>query len=203
MANAALHEAELGQAVRARRQAEAALAPASGPVVRALAALSIARAGYAAQARQLADALASDIPDNTILQNYWIPAIRAASELAGKDGQKAVELSRPAAAYELGQSQFFSLGMIYPPYLRGQAYLLMQKGNEAVAEFRKLTDHPGIVMNCPVGALVHLGLGRAYALQGDIANARSAYRAFLRLWKDVDPDIPIFRQAKAESAKLE
>lgn len=92
---------------------------------------------------------------------------------------------------------------MYPSYLRGQGYLLMRKGSEAAAEFRKLTEHPGIVLNWPLGSLVHLGLGRAYALQGDAAKARSAYQRFLDLWRDADPEILLLRQAKAERAKLE
>ncbi len=86
--------------------------------------------------------------------------------------------------------------------MRGQAYLVSHQGSEAVAEFQKFLDHRGIVMNCPLGALAHLGLARAYALQGDAAKARTAYQDFLALWKDADPDIPILKQARAEYAKL-
>jgi hypothetical protein len=89
-----------------------------------------------------------------------------------------------------------------PVYLRGQAYLAAQKGAEAAAEFQKILDHPGVVGNEPIGALAHLGLGRAYAMQGDMAKARTAYQDFLALWKDADPDISILKQAKAEYAKL-
>ena len=92
--------------------------------------------------------------------------------------------------------------MIYPAYLRGQAYLLLRKGSEAAVEFQQVIDHRGVVLNCPLGSLARLGLARAYALQGDTAKARSCYGEFLSLWKEADPDIPILRQAKAESAKL-
>ena len=92
---------------------------------------------------------------------------------------------------------------MYPIYLRGQAYLLARQGKEAAAEFQKIIDHRGIVLNFPLGALAHVGLGRACVLQGDSANARSAYQEFLTLWKDADPDIPILKQAKAEYAKLQ
>jgi hypothetical protein len=87
--------------------------------------------------------------------------------------------------------------------LRGEAYLAAKQGNEAAAEFQKILDHRGIVLNEPIGALAHLQMGRAYALQGDIAKSRAAYQDFLTLWKDADPDIPILREAKAESAKLQ
>ncbi|HTT62615.1 MAG TPA: protein kinase [Bryobacteraceae bacterium] len=203
LANGALHDAEAGLPKPAGQLARAALALAPGLGVRALAALAMARAGQVAEARRIADTLARDSPVDTILQNYWLPAIHAAGELAGNHGAQAVESLRPATAYELGQSQPFIFGMMYPPYLRGQAYLLMRKGSEAMVEFRKLTEHPGIQLNWPLGSLVHLGLGRAYALEGETAKARSAYRKFLELWKDADPEAAVLRQAKAESAKLE
>jgi tetratricopeptide (TPR) repeat protein len=91
---------------------------------------------------------------------------------------------------------------LYPVYVRGEAYLAAHRGGEAAAEFQKILDHRGIVLNEPIGALAHLQLGRAYALQGDTAKARAAYQDFLTLWKDADPDIPILKQAKAEYAKL-
>jgi hypothetical protein len=93
--------------------------------------------------------------------------------------------------------------MLYPVYLRGQAYLLGHQGKEAAVEFQRIIDHRGIVLNFPLGALAHLQLGRAYGLQGETAKARGAYQDFLTLWKDADPDIPILKQAKAEYAKLQ
>lgn len=72
----------------------------------------------------------------------------------------------------------------------------------AAAEFQKILDHPGAVVDEPIGALAHLGLGRAYALSGDTAKAQAAYQDFLAPWKDADTDIPILKEAKAEYAKL-
>lgn len=72
----------------------------------------------------------------------------------------------------------------------------------AAAEFQKILDHRGLLWNCTTGALAHLGLARAYAVQGDTAKTRAAYQDFLSLWKDADPNIPILKQAKAEYAKL-
>jgi hypothetical protein len=92
---------------------------------------------------------------------------------------------------------------MFPAFVRGEAYLVAHKGNEAAAEFQKIRDHRGLVLNQPIGTLAHLGLGRAYVLQGDTAKARTAYQDFLTLWKDADPDIPILKQAKAENAKLQ
>ena len=91
---------------------------------------------------------------------------------------------------------------MYPVYVRGEAYLAAHQGSEAAAEFQKILDHRGIVLNEPIGALAHLGLARAYVLQGDAMKARPAYQDFLTLWKDADPDIPILIAAKAEYAKL-
>jgi predicted Zn-dependent protease len=92
---------------------------------------------------------------------------------------------------------------LYPAFVRGEAYLAAHQGSEAAAEFQKILDHRGIVLNEPIGALAHLGLARAYALQDDTAQARAAYQDFLTFWKDADPDIPILKQAKAEFAKLQ
>ena len=94
-------------------------------------------------------------------------------------------------------------GALYPVYLRGQAYLAAHKGREAAAEFQKILERRGIVINDPIGALAHLGLGRAHVLQGDTAKAKAAYQDFLTLWKDADPDIPILKAAKAEYGKLQ
>jgi tetratricopeptide (TPR) repeat protein len=100
----------------------------------------------------------------------------------------------------LGNVGDFSL---FPIYVRGEAYLAAHQGKEAAAEFQKILDHRGIVLNAPIGALAHLQLGRAYAMQGDTAKAKAAYQDFLTLWKDADPDIPILKEAKAEYAKLQ
>ena len=97
-------------------------------------------------------------------------------------------------------------------YLRGEAYLAARQGNAAAAEFQKILDHSGIVWNCWTGALAHLGVARANALQArtsqgadaDAARVRAlvGYKYFLTLWKDADPEIPILKQAKAEYAKF-
>ena len=110
-----------------------------------------------------------------------------------------------AAPYELGLPAygFYNWPNLYPVYVRGEAYLAAHQGSEAAAEFQKILDYRGIVLNEPIGVLAHLQLGRAYALQGNSAKARAAYQDFLTLWKDADPDIPIFKQAKAEYAKLQ
>jgi hypothetical protein len=157
--NAALLEAEFGNPSSARQNASAAqaLAP-GGRDIRDLAALSLARAGDSAQAQKLAEGLNKEFPLHTIVQGYWLPSIRAAVALKANNAPKALQLLQPAVPYELGQSQPFAVGMMYPLYLRGQAYLLARQGKEAVGEFRKIIEHPGIVLNFPIGALAHLGL---------------------------------------------
>ena len=109
----------------------------------------------------------------------------------------------PAAPYELGGIVEIFHFVLYPVYMRGEAYLAAKQGTAAAAEFQKILDHPGVVRSELIGALAHLELGRAYALSGDAAKAKSAYKDFLTLWKDADPDIPILKQAKAEYARLQ
>jgi predicted Zn-dependent protease len=202
-ANAALREAEFGNASSARQDAIAALALIPGKDVRCVAALAMARAAENAQAQKLADGLNKDFPKDTIVQGYWLPAVRAAITLNAKNGADAVETLRAATPYELAQNEPFQVGMLYPIYLRGQAYLLEHQDREAAAEFERIIDHRGIVLNFPLGALAHLGRARAYALQGDTAKAHTAYLDFFTLWKDADPDIPVLQQAKAEYAKAQ
>src|SRR5215469_16792529 len=178
------------------------MAPKSG-AVKPLAALALARAGNVARAAAIADQLASDNPSSTIQNSYWIPAIRAAIALQRHYPSLAVELLQPTVAYELAYSDPLQVGVMYPAFLCGQAYLDLHQGNEAAAEFQKFLDHRGVVLNYPLAALARLGLARAYVMQGDPSKAKSAYQDFLSLWKDADPDIPIYKAAKAEYAKLQ
>ena len=118
---------------------------------------------------------------------------------------RPLRVSGSATPYELGQttSSIYGWTALYPVFVRGEAYLTAHQGAEAAAEFQKILDHPGVAVNEAIGALAHLQLGRAYAMQGDTAKARAAYHDFLTLWKDADPDIPILKQAKAEYAKMQ
>ncbi|MGI9102784.1 MAG: adenylate/guanylate cyclase domain-containing protein [Terriglobales bacterium] len=202
-ANRALREAEFGNRQAANQDARAAVALAPGVTVRAMAALALARAGYAAPAREIADELHRTGSQNTLLQLYWLPSINAALAVGAKNGAKAAEVLQNADCCELGQVAPSSVGMMYPSYLRGEAYLLTRHGEQAAAEFRKVLDRPGLVLNFPFGALAHMGLARAFLQQGERSKARAEYERFLTLWKDADPDIPILRQAKAEYAALE
>ena len=201
-ANEAIREVEMGNAVLAKQEIAAVQGMNPPKNVNVLAALAFARAGDATRARQLLAGLEKDYPSDTILKVYWFPTVQAAISLAAANPSAAVEFLRPAAPYELGAPPP-GIGPLYPVYVRALAYLRERDGHSAASEFQKFIDHPGLVTNSPLGALAHLGLARAYVLSGDQAKARSAYADFLALWKDADPDIPVLKEAKAESARLQ
>ncbi len=201
--NSALREAEFGNAAAAKQGVAAALAVSPGRDVKMFAALTLAQVGEIARANALADELEKNYPSQTVLKVYWMPAIKAAIELNAGKSTEAQMLLEAAAPYELGGPPQLQVGTLYPAYLRGQSYLMAHNGAAAAAEFQKFLDHRGIVVNYPLGSLAHLDLARAYVLSGDAAKAKAAYQDFLTLWKDADPDIPIFKEAKAEYAKLQ
>ncbi len=210
-ASVALREALFGNAPEARRSAMAALELSKGRDVEYGAAFALALAGDPARAQTIANDLEKRFPEDTSVRFTYTPALRALLALNPSNaslGQpsRVIELLQVAVPYELGApmssiTAFF--GALYPLYVRGGAYLAAHQGAEAVAEFQKILDHRGIVINDPVGAVARLQLGRAFALAGDKTKAKAAYQDFLTLWKDADPDIPILRQAKAEYAKLQ
>jgi tetratricopeptide (TPR) repeat protein len=197
-ADAALREALFGNAAEGRRRTAAALKLSKGHDVQAGAALALAIAGDATGAETLASELAKRFPQDTVVQFIYLPEIRGQIALSRNDSSRAIEVLQAAAPYELGQQS-----VLHPAYVRGEAYLAAHQGSEAVAEFQKILDQPGVVVNDPTGALAHLQIGRAYAIQGDTAKSRAAYKDFLTLWKDADPDVPILKEAKAEYAKLQ
>jgi eukaryotic-like serine/threonine-protein kinase len=135
------------------------------------------------------------------LQFNYLPTIHATIALQS-DASKAIEALTTSVPYELGRTTQLVNFYLYPIYVRGEAFLTAHQGTAASAEFQKIIDHPGLVVNEPIGALAHLELARAYVLSGDKTGAKTAYQDFLALWKDADPDIPILKQAKAEYAKL-
>ena len=202
-ASAALREAELGDSASARRGVTAALALSQGRDVKVLAALALARTGDAPGAKKLVEELEKTYPTNTLLKLYWLPTINAAIELSRGNSSQVLVYLEAAAPYELGGPPPLQEGTLYPAYLRGQAYLLAHNGTAAAAEFQKLLDHRGIVLNFVTGAIAHLQIGRAYAMAGDTAKAKAAYQEFFSIWKDSDAEIPILKQAKAEYAKLQ
>ena len=157
------------------------------------------------RAQELTDDLGQRFPEATVVQFNYLPTLRAKLAVSKGNASEALETLLAALPYELGRTTYSTFGWtaLYPVYARGEAYLAAHQGKEAAAEFQKILDHRGIVLNKPIGVLARLQLGRAYALQGDTVKAKAAYQDFLALWKDADPDIPILKDAKAEYAKLQ
>jgi serine/threonine protein kinase/tetratricopeptide (TPR) repeat protein len=190
-------EALLGNASEAKAQALKAIALKTDGRVRFLAVLEIALSGESTLGETMAGQLNKDFPEDTCVQLIYLPEIRAQLALNRNDPANAIEILKIASPYEMGVDQLMSA------YLRGQVYLAAHEGIEAAAEFQKILDHREIVQNGIIGALSHFQLGRAYVLRGDTAKAKEAYQDFLTLWKDADPDIPVFIAAKSEYAKLQ
>lgn len=201
-AESALREVLAGNLALAKRQANNALALSSGKEAVALSATALGLAGDSAYAARLAHDLDSRFPQDTVVQSNFLPTIRMATILGAGDASKVTEALAIATPYELGQTSQSVTFCLYPVYLRGEGYLAANRGTAAAAEFQKILDHPGVVQNEPIGALAHLGLGRAYALMGETSRAKAAYQDFLALWKEADRDVPILKQVKAENAKL-
>ncbi len=216
--NSALREAMFGNFADARRTVSDGLKlNSTSEGVRVEAALASAMAGDTTTANSLAHGLDKESPLGTQVQSLWLPAIRAQLALNKKDSSAVAALEpalQSAGLLEFGQISFaLNLSCLYSAYVRGNAYLAAGNGSAAAAEFQKILDHNGLVWNCPTGALARLGSARANALQAqtlqgaeaDAARARSlaAYKEFLNLWKEADPDIPILKQAKAEYTKLQ
>jgi serine/threonine protein kinase/tetratricopeptide (TPR) repeat protein len=212
---AAQWEAAYGNATEARQPAAEALKLASASQgVESEAALAFAMAGDTARAESLGQDLGKRYPLDTQMQSLWLPAIQAQVALNKKNPVAALNTLQAASPVELGQIQFVAnISCLYHVYVRGDAYLAAGQGSAAAAEFQKILDHSGIVWNCWTGALARLGVARANALQAktsqgadaDAARVRAlaAYKDFLALWKDADPDIPVLKEAKAEYARLQ
>ncbi len=218
LANSALQQAAYGNAAEARQSGNEALklAPAS-PGVAVEAALAFAMVGDTARSESLAEDLTKRYPLGTQMQSLWLPAIRmqAARDRKSRDSLLntwPANISTDSTP-ELGLVPFSNnTSCLYTVYVRGEALLAVGQSSAAAAEFQKILDHSGIVGNCWTGALAHLGVARANALQSktsqgadaDAARVRgiAAYKDFLTLWKDADPDVLILKQAKAEFAKL-
>ena len=215
-ANAAVQQAAYGYSAEAKQSAADALKLAPTSLgAQSEASLAYAMTGDSARAEFLAQDLAKTYPLNTQVQSLWLPPIQAQVALNKKTPAAAVSaLQAVPSPLELGQIQFINnISCLYPTYVRGQSYLAAGQGSAAAAEFQKIIDHSGIVWNCWTGALAHLGVARANGLQAktlqgadaDAARVRAlvAYKDFLTLWKDADPDIPILIAAKSEYAKLQ
>ncbi|MBV8068388.1 MAG: tetratricopeptide repeat protein [Acidobacteriaceae bacterium] len=194
-ADAGLREALLGNNGPARQRVASALSISKGEDVEYHAGLALSLTGDTPRALALAENLNTRFPEDTLVQFIYLPTLRAQVALRRKNPLEAIKDLQISAGYKLGDG-------LYPVYVRGLAYVAARRGGEATSEFRIILDHRGIVLNSCIGALARVQLGRALVLQGDMLQARSAYQDFLSLWKDADPDVPIFEQAKAEFAKL-
>jgi DNA-binding winged helix-turn-helix (wHTH) protein len=196
----ALEDAEVGKDVQAQRyESKAAGSPLDRNNKIALA-LALARSGRTAEAGRLADQISAERPEDTLVQHYFVPTIRAAIKLRQHDPAAAIDQLRGTAKYELAFTGSFD--SVYPAYIRGLAYVGLGDGQSAAAQFQKLIDNPGFSVRHVIGPLAQLQLGRAQKMMGDEAATRKSYETFLGLWKNADPDIPIYQQAKAEYAKL-
>jgi DNA-binding winged helix-turn-helix (wHTH) protein/tetratricopeptide (TPR) repeat protein len=206
--DAAVREGLFGNVSTASRRAGHALELSRSRDVEYGAAFALALSGDSSRSQTLTDDLSRRFPEDMIFRfTYW-PTLRALLALNRSQPANAIELLQTAIPYEGGTTieggseVLLGAGNLDPDYVRGLAYLAAHQGREAAREFQKILNHRGIVVCDPIGALAHLQLGRAYALAGDKTKARSAYRDFLTLWKDADPDIPILKQAQAEHANL-
>jgi eukaryotic-like serine/threonine-protein kinase len=199
-ADAAVREALFGNPAEARQRVASPLGHPTNPDTQYFTALALAMSGDDVRPQLSADDLAKRFPENTFVQLSYLPTLHAQIALSHNDARKAIEILQDAAPYDFvnGHGAVF----LYPAFVRGEAYLATHQGSEAAVEFQKILDHRGQVNNEPIGALAHLQIGRAYALQGDTAKARAAYQDFLTLWKDADADIRVLVAAKSEYAKL-
>jgi tetratricopeptide (TPR) repeat protein len=201
-AAAGLREALFGNGAEAKRNAGAALKSSNARDVQFLSTLALAMVGDKEKAVEFADALKSRFPQDTIVQFNYVPTIYAQIALFDGDASRAIEFLRTASPYELGlaASSNYSTYM-YPVYVRGQSYLAARQGSAAAAEFQRILNWPGVVSNEPIGALAHLGLARAHAMNNETADARTSYNNFLTLWKNADSSFPFLSAVRAEAPK--
>jgi DNA-binding winged helix-turn-helix (wHTH) protein len=197
----ALRNAEAGRIFQARKTQDGALQSKLERGQRMILALSLARSGRIDEAERIAEEVSQEVPLNTTVQKYLVPTVRAAVKLQKHDPSAAIDLLRGTVQYDLADTQSFDY--VYPAYIRGLAFLDSGDGRAAAGEFQKLIDNPGLCLGYITGPLARLQLGRAQKLIGDSASARKSYEEFLTLWKDADPDLPIYRQAKAEYVQLQ
>jgi tetratricopeptide (TPR) repeat protein len=193
----ALREAMAGNEPDARQRVAVALKRSAYRAAKYRAALALEYTGDEREAERLAQELAKNFPEDTVVKFNYLPTLRARIALSRGKANEAIEILRMAAPFELGEWP------LYPAYVRGEAYLAAHDGSGAILEFQKILDHRGLMINDIIEALAHLQIGRAYAMAGKIDKAKASYQDFLTLWKDADPDIPILKQAKAEYAKLQ
>ena len=202
LAQTALREAAVGDSARARYLTSRALNLSHDENVIVLAALVMARTGDSLKAASIAEHLNKEHPSDTFIQKYWLPIIHAEIRLRQNEALQAVDALSFVEPLDSAAPEALEISTLLPAYARGQAYLAAGEASKAAVQFQKLIDHPGMVLNSPLGALARLQIGRAYAKQSDTAKAKAVYTEFFALWKDADPQIPIYIDAKAEYGNL-
>jgi serine/threonine protein kinase/tetratricopeptide (TPR) repeat protein len=202
----AVWEAAFGNAAEGKRNAMASLELSKGRDVQYAAGFALALAEDFSRSEALAGDLEKLFPEDTFVKFTYAPVLHALAALARGKAVDSVEQLQISLPYELAVNglnfNHFYLGGLHSAYVRGEAFIAAHRYAEAAAEFQKILDHRGLVGLDPIGALAHLQLGRVFALSGDRTKAKAAYEAFLALWKDADPDVPILKTAKAEYTKL-
>ena len=204
-AGSAVWEGFFGNSAAARTSATAALKISNDKEAEYGAAFGLALAGDSVRAQALADDLEKRFPEDTSVRFSYLPSLHALLALKHGEPSRAIESLQVTVPYELGTQRSWihgNFGALYPVYVRGLAYLALHQGAEAASEFRKILGHPGIVISDPVGAMARLQIARAYALQGETAKAKTAYQEFLNLWQNADTEVPVYKQAQDEFAKL-
>ena len=204
-AGAAVSAAVTGDLEAARRSAEVVLDRSRGRDAQYGAALALALAGDFVRSQTLAADLEKRFPEDTSVQYSYLPTLRALSALDRGEAAMAIELLRTAERYELAVPAIafnWFFGAMYPTYVRGLAYLALKQTNDAAAEFQKIRDHRGLMLGDPIGALVHLQLGRTFASSGEREKAKASYETFLELWANADQELAVLAQARAELANL-
>jgi eukaryotic-like serine/threonine-protein kinase len=201
LANQALCEAELGNITEARQKISDALTVSRDRDTRRIVAQVLALTGDTTRSQKTADDLVREYPTDTLLNKVFVPLVQATSDLQRNQPEQAVAQLEAATPYELGSDP--RAARYWVNYIRGEAFLQLKEGAKGAAEYQKILDHRGVSPTDVIYTLSHLGLGRAYALQGNTTSAKSAYQDFFAAWKDADPDIPILKQAKMEYARLQ
>jgi tetratricopeptide (TPR) repeat protein len=202
----AVWEAACGNAGDARRNGMSALELSKGRDVQYTAGLALGLLGDTSQLEARAADLEKYFPEDTFVKFTYAPVLRALAVLRQGKPAESVERLEIARRYELAPNSLnftnFYFGGLHSAYVRGEAFMAGHRYAEATAEFQKILDHRGIVGADPIGVLAHLQLARVFVLSGDKAKAKTAYEAFLALWKDADPDVQILKSAKAEYDRL-
>jgi eukaryotic-like serine/threonine-protein kinase len=204
-AGAAAWEALIGNEVEAIKNAATALQLSTARDVEYGCAFALSMMHDDARAQALAKDLENRFPEDSLVRFTYLPLLNALLSLRRSQPLQSVGLLQTTLPFDFatpGTNFFGFFGGLYPAYVRGQSYLSLGQGDKAAAEFQKVIDHPGVVYADPIGALSYLEIGRACALSGNAAKAKSAYQEFFALWRDADPDIWVYKQAKAEYSRL-